>query len=70
MKRLRDGECKVFKAKFGRLDVVAEREDCDTPYIRLQGQGLPEGGLRLTDAGAQELVENLKKALSILPTSK
>lgn len=52
-----------------RIDVIARREDSDTPYVILQGPaGTPP--IYLADVQALELIDRLGKALAILPTSK
>lgn len=61
---------KIFKPPF---DVVAYCYDPDTPYVILHRDGVGgQVGMHesLTDSQARELIEMLKRAISILPTSK
>ena len=63
----KDGETRMFKGRTG-LRVIAERVDSETPYVHVcKGE---QTLLTLEDVTASELIELLKKALSILPTSK
>jgi hypothetical protein len=70
-KPLKDGERRTMKPGiYGEsVTVIAERIDSDTPNIILQDH---ETGaeMQLTDVGAQDLIERLRRALSILPSSK
>lgn len=72
MRQLLDGEMKVMRSKFSFFDnevkVTAYREDSDSPFVILSDENGQE--FRLTDVGAQSLVERINKALSILPSSK
>lgn len=73
--RLRDGEKREIKpaawvSNWGRnVRIVAERIDSETPIIHLS---LINGDRSqpITDADADDLIDRLKRALSILPTSK
>lgn len=68
-KMLREGEIKEFKRESfgGNISVTAECVDCDTPLIHVTVGG---GCCCLTDAGANDLIKLLQKALRILPSSK
>lgn len=70
MKRLEDGEQRTMKhgpSSDRNVEIVAHRVDCDTPYIKLTAG---QGTVMLTDVGAEELIDRLRRALSMLPTSK
>jgi len=67
---MKDGERRVIPKQRTHIDemtVVAHRVDSDTPYVILQ---TVEGEKWLTDVEAEELILRIRKALSILPTSK
>lgn len=70
---LQDGQSRVIRKRKAfhpdlPFDVVAHRVDCDTPYVILRKNELNQD--MLTDSQAQELIERLKRALGMLPTSK
>jgi hypothetical protein len=51
------------------VEVVAERVDCDSPIVHLRFKdGASEQ--HLSDCDVIDLIDRLKRALSILPTSK
>lgn len=79
-KRLKDGEQREIKASkqfhvcngrasFAntRIKVVAHREDCDTPYVRIN---IGMVACVLTDTETRDLIDRLTRALDVLPTSK
>ena len=75
-KRMEDGERRVIKPPLGKyrssteqFEVIAFREDCDTPYVILKNHKTGEEH-QLTDGGAEDLAQRIFKALSILPSSK
>lgn len=69
MAGLKDGERRRIKKRIDNLpfEVIAYREDSETPYIILEGM---TPTVHLTDVGAQELILRLQRAIDILPTSK
>jgi hypothetical protein len=71
LKALKPGETRTFRMKTGskvhELNVVAECYDSETPFIRIETEDCV---LELTDTEADFLLETIKKALSILPSSK
>lgn len=75
MIRLKDGEKREIRpaawvSPWGKnIRVIAERVDSETPIIHLSLLGCVTDQ-PLTDADADDLINRLKKALSILPTSK
>lgn len=74
-KALKDGEYRVMRPATWiyspAVRVTAYREDSETPYILLGAMRPSEdGAIVLTDSEAQDLIDRLKRALSILPTSK
>jgi hypothetical protein len=72
-KSLNDGEKRLMRKKLWDLpfDVVAYREDSETPYVLLVGPGFSRTPIAsLTDVQAEELITRLQRALSVLPTSK
>lgn len=67
---LKDGERRQMRpAPWANktVAVTAYREDVDTPYVILEQDSKQ---LFLTDGEAWELIARLKRALSVLPTSK
>lgn len=68
-KMLADGEYRVMKSRIKnrKFEVVAQRVDSETPYISLRGHGI---NIYLTDTEAIDVLERIKRALSILPSSK
>ena len=83
---MNDGEFKTIAPGQRReAVVVAERVDSDTPYVHIlraevvdyvanhkqSSKGVVYNKvLTLTDSAARELIEDLRKALAALPTSK
>ncbi len=65
-KMLKDGEKKEFKFTSG-IKVVAERVDCDTPYVHVAKR---QFSMTLCDFEAKDVAEGIEKALRILPSSK
>ena len=68
---MKDGEEKKIRHGLFKLpfDVIAIREDCDTPIIELRSKA----GDRITDLSdveAIELIRQLQLALRYLPSSK
>lgn len=66
----KDGEKRTIQTggSKDRVKVVAERVDCDTPYVGVSLDGQPM--VWLEDDVAGDLLNALGKALAILPTSK
>lgn len=69
-KYLKDGESRRIKpGVWGKgTEVIAFRADCDSPFVFIKFEGHEK--VCLTDVAATDLLDRLKKALSILPTSK
>lgn len=76
---MRDGQRHVMrpgpfltKSERDKLSVTAHRVDADTPYVVLSlfPNTVGEVSLGMSDVLAEDLVARVKRALSILPTSK
>lgn len=50
-----------------RLQVIAYRMDCDTPIVELCYDGVT---ITLTDVDAEDVAVRIRRALSLLPSSK
>lgn len=50
-----------------KIKVTALRDDADTPHVIPEADGME---VWLSDALAEDVVKRIKRALSILPTSK
>lgn len=68
---MKDGEEKKIRHGLVTLpfDVIAIREDCDTPIIELRSK-VGDRIIDFTDFEAKELIRQLQLALHYLPSSK
>lgn len=72
-RRLEDGQLQRIHSQSAWprvLEVVAYRQDSDSPHVYLTLPGDTTAIVTLTDTDARQLIEDLQEALYILPTSK
>ncbi|QOV06307.1 hypothetical protein CPT_Maja_087 [Burkholderia phage Maja] len=55
------------KCRDHQFKVIADREDCETPYVHLKDG---DHMITMTDTAARDLIDRLQRALAVLPTSK
>lgn len=73
-KPLKDGERRVMRpgshlphGEKATVGITAYREDCDTPYVLID---IGYEMVRMSDSLAADVADRIKRALSVLPTSK